>query len=75
MLEYLPQKAIVVNTYEEAIQIAKILLENDYVVLLSREENFWCVNWAYSDNADRNNVILWDREEYEWGEYKEKGED
>ncbi len=70
MFDYLPQQAIVVGSFEEATQIAKILLDNDNVVMLSREESFWCINWTYSDYSDRNNVVFIDREIFEEEEYK-----
>ena len=69
MFDYLPQRAIAVNSFEEAAQIAKILLNNDNVVMLSREENLWCVNWTYSEYSDRNDVVFVDRETFEEEEY------
>lgn len=70
MFDYLPQQAIVVSSFEEATQIAKILLNNDNVVMLSKEENFWCINWTYSEYSDRNDVVFVDREIFEEEEYK-----
>ena len=61
----LPQQAITVNTYEEAARIAEMLLKNRYVVMLSREENLWCINWTYSEFSDRNDVVFIDRETFE----------
>lgn len=70
MFDYLPQRAIVVDTYEAAAQIMKILIENNYVVMLSREEHLWCINWIYSPLSDRNDVVFVDRETFEEEEYK-----
>ena len=70
MFDYLPQQAIAVNSFEEAAKIAKILLENDNVVMLSREECLWCVNWTYSEYSDRNDVVFVDRDTFEEEEYK-----
>lgn len=70
MFDYLPQRAIALNSFEEAAQVAKILLENDNVVMLSKEECLWCVNWIYSEYSDRNNAVFVEREVFEEEEYK-----
>ena len=51
---------------ESAFKIAEELLSNgNYVVMISREEQLWIVNYLYSDNCDRNDVVFMDRAEYE----------
>lgn len=62
----LEQEAISVDTYEAAAQLQKILVENGYCVMLSREESLWMINWVWSPNfADRNDVVFLGRELYE----------
>ena len=61
---------------EDAMKVASILLNNFYVVMLSKEENLTIVNYEYSHLSDRNDVIFRSLEEWEWEEYnKEKEED
>lgn len=71
--DYLPQEALCFKSYEDAAAVQKILLENDYCVMMSREENFWMLNWIGSVNgADRNDVIFIDRANYEFQQYEEQ---
>lgn len=58
---------ISVRTAEDAYHILGVLLngENDYCVMLSREEDLWIINYVYAHNSDRNKVVFMDRDEYE----------
>lgn len=47
------------------MKVAEMLLNEDYVVLLSREDSFLVINFEFSDGADRNNVVFMSYEEYE----------
>ena len=64
--ELLPQQALAVDNYEDACTIQNILLNNGYCVLMTTEENLFCLNWVWSENhADRNDVVFGARDEYE----------
>ena len=65
---YVPKQEIACGSYEDAAAIQKVLLENGYCVMVSREEQLWIVNYIWSPTADRNDVIFASREEYEWEE-------
>lgn len=67
-VEDLPQDALVVDNVEDAFTIAKILIENNNAVLITREEKLWCINWIWCPNgeANRNDVIFTSKEEYEY---------
>ena len=57
---------IALHSAESAFKIAEELLSNgNYVVMISREEQLWIVNYLYSDNCNRNDVVFMDRAEYE----------
>ena len=56
---------IAINSKENAIKIAEILLEEKYVVMLSREEDLYIINFEYSQYSDRNDVVFMDRETFE----------
>lgn len=50
---------------ENALKVAEILVEEDYCVLLSKEEDLYIINYEYSQYSDRNDVIFMNREEFE----------
>ena len=56
---------IVFKNINIGMKVAEMLLNEDYVVLLSREDNFLVINFLYADGADRNDVVLMRRDEYE----------
>ena len=53
------------RNHEKGLLVAKALLDEHYVVLLSYEENLLIVNWEYSPNSNRNDVVFMNREEFE----------
>lgn len=71
MERYLTDNQICVKSYENVVALQKILLDEGHVVMVSREEQFWIVNWIWDpeDRADRNAVIFISREDYEYEEY------
>lgn len=56
---------IAIQDKESALEIVKILVEEEYCVLLSKEESLYIINYEYSEHSDRNNVIFMDRETFE----------
>ena len=57
---------IVVETAATAFQIAELLLtDGHYVVMVSREEQLWIINYEYSDLCNRNDVVFMPREVFE----------
>ena len=67
---------LVFKNHENGFKVAKILLDEGNVVMLSYEEQFLIVNWEYGEDgyADRNCVIFMRRDEYE-EEFDEQYED
>ena len=57
-------KELVFANREAAIKVAKLLLEECYVVMLSREEEFYILNFEYSENCDRNDVVFMSRDDF-----------
>ena len=53
---------IAVSDKEAAMKIANILVDEEYCVMLSREEDLYIIDFEYSD---RNNVIFMDRGTFE----------
>lgn len=57
---------IAFKNHKNGLVVAKALLDEDYVVMLSYEDNLLIVNYIWSqNNADRNDVVFMDRWEYE----------
>ena len=68
--KFLEQDALVFDSFEDAAEVQKKLVENGYCVMMSREESFWLLNWVWTETpADRNGVIFINREDYEDNEY------
>ena len=54
------------ETPEAAFETVKQMLTNGhYVVMLSREEQLWIVNYLYSDLCDRNDVVFMEFDEFD----------
>lgn len=61
--------------YNRGFDVAKALLDEGYVVMLSYEEKFLILNYEFSEHgADRNDVVLMRRDEFE-EEFDEQYED
>lgn len=61
---------IALHDKETALKIANILVDEDYVVMISREENLYIVNYLYAQYSDRNYVVFMDRDEFDTDYYK-----
>ena len=61
---------IAVHDKEVALKIIDLLVDQDYVVMLSREENLYIINYLYSQYSDRNDVVFIDREEFDMKYYQ-----
>lgn len=55
---------IAFHSCENCMEVARILVEESYVVLISREENLWILNYEYSHNSNRNDVVFMSQEEF-----------
>ena len=54
------------KNHENGFKVAKMLLDEDYVVMLSYEEDLLILNWEWSWNgADRNDVVFMNRCEFD----------
>ena len=57
---------LVLETPEAAFEtVRQLLIKGHYVVMLSREEQFWIINYIYSDLCNRNDVVFMSREDFE----------
>jgi hypothetical protein len=57
---------LVFKNHENGFKVAKILLDEGNVVMLSYEEEFLILNYEFSEHgADRNDVVLMRRDEFE----------
>lgn len=57
---------LVFSTPEAVFEtVRQLLTEGNYVVMLSREERFWIVNYIYSDRRDRNDAVFMRRDDFD----------
>lgn len=50
---------------KSAFEVARMLIQENYVVMLSREEELVVLNFEWAPNADRNGVVFISRETFE----------
>ena len=65
---------IAVKDRWNALSIADMLLEENYVVMLSKEEEFTIINFEFASGGDRNEITFMRRDEYEeeWDNFHEE---
>ena len=51
--------------HESGMQVAKALINEHYVVMLSLEEQLLVINYEWSHSSNRNDVVFMPRDEYE----------
>lgn len=66
---------IAIHDKEVALKIVDLLVDQDYVVMLSREEDLYIINYLYSKYSDRNDVVFIDREEFDMKYYQIEDEE
>ena len=74
--KYTLEHEIACGSDENALTLAKILMEEGYVVMLSKEEKLTIVNYLWSQRgADRNDVRFMTFEDFEEILFNEEEED
>lgn len=82
-IDYIPKTEIVIDSHEDVAELARILLDNGYAVLLTREEDLTIINYIWAEGyncneANRNNIVFCTREdmyEYEKAIIEERRDD
>lgn len=64
---------LAVHNLSDANILTEVLLANNYICMVSREEGLYIVNAIWSHNCNRNDVVFMDTTEFE-EEYIERGE-
>ena len=59
------QNEIAIRNKEAAMRVISCLVEEEYCVMLSREEDLYIIDFEYSEYSNRNNVIFMSREDFE----------
>ena len=59
------RQEIAFKDHNNALEVAKRLLDESYVVMLSREEDLLILNYEYAENANRNEIVFMSRDVYE----------
>lgn len=73
MAKLIPEGELTFHDFDSCMKVAEIILEEGYVVLVSREENLYVINyvWSSENYADRNDVVFMGREEFDDKFYEE----
>ena len=56
---------IAIRNKEAAMRVVSCLVEEEYCVMLSREEDLYIIDFEYSEYSNRNNVVFMSREDFE----------
>ena len=56
---------IAIKNKEKALEVLSTLVDEEYCVMFSREEDLYIINYEYSEYSDRNNVVFMSRDEFE----------
>ena len=66
MNHLIPKEEIVCHSEDSAYALMRLLLREGYVVMLSREEQLYIINYIWShDDSNRNDVVFMDRDVFE----------
>ncbi len=52
------------HNHENALEVARKLIEENYVVMISREEDLIILNYEWAPYGNRNYVVFGDADEY-----------
>ena len=58
-------KELSFQNHERGLEVAKALLDEHYVVMLSYEEHLLIINYEYSPLSNRSDVVFMSQEVYE----------
>ena len=65
-MNYLTSNELALRSFEDVSQVIESLVNNGYVVMVSREENLWIINYEWTNNeSDRNDIVFILREKVE----------
>lgn len=59
------ENEIAIRNKEAAMRVVSCLVEEEYCVMLSREEDLYIIDFEYSEYSNRNNVVFMSREDFE----------
>ena len=61
-MTYLTNNEIAVDNFMDALNLMETLVKQGYVTMISQEENLYIINYIYSRNCNRNNVVFQSKE-------------
>lgn len=65
MSRLIPEQEIAIHSREKALEIAAALVDEDYVVSISKEDELYIINYVWSPESDRNGVVFMNRDNFE----------
>ena len=75
MANLIPELQMTFKDKENVEAVVSALLQEEYVVMLSREDEFIIINYLYADNSDRNEVVFMSRDTFEDNFYEAEDDD
>lgn len=67
----LPNTEIAINSWDDVNKIVPVLLNNDYAVMITLEEDSFIISYEWAVDTDRNCIIFRNRGDYEFERMKE----
>ena len=65
-MNYLTSNELALGSFEDVQGVTETLVNNGYIVMISREEDLWIINYEWvSQYSDRNDIVFLTREEFE----------
>ena len=75
MYEQMYRNELSFHDYQKGMEVAKALIDEHYVVMLSYEEDALILNYEYSPLSNRNDMVFMPRDEFEEIFFAEVDED
>lgn len=67
----LPNTEIAVNSWDDVNKIVPVLLNNDYAIMITLENDLFIISYEYTPMVDRNDMIFRTCSGYEYDQMKE----
>lgn len=71
-MKYLTNHEIAVNNLEDTLKLVQVLTNQNYITMVSQEENLYIINYIYSPTCNRNDVVFQDKEVIEEEIFKDE---
>ena len=63
-IRYLTENEVAIKDRDNALKMMEMLLEEGYVVMMSREEDLYILNWVWTEVDSDRNYICFNHRDY-----------